>query len=145
MNKHCAVKEIGDVEMQVSPISSYRINSQTFEANEKPYMPQVAFTGSERPPHGSASWGKRVVAGIMLGLVTLFGGSAMAQTAKADTALVAENKTTAKPIIFAQQAFGINGGSKELKVAAVNTKGDASGFNFILCNLIDYVDNTSSK
>jgi hypothetical protein len=142
-----ARKKIGDVKMQVSPISSYRINSQTFEANEKPYMPQVAFTGSERPPHGSASWGKRVVAGIMLSLVTLFGGSAMAQTATntTQTTAVAENKATAKPIVFAQEAFYIDEGSKQLKVAAVNTKGDTSGFNFILGNLLDYSDEKSTK
>jgi hypothetical protein len=57
----------------------------------------------------------------------------------------ADTTKKAKPIIFAQQAFGIDGGSKQLKVAAVNTKGDTSGFNFILCNLFNYSDETSSK
>ena len=50
-----------------------------------------------------------------------------------------------KPIVFAQESFGIDGGSRKLTIAAVNTKGEASGYNFILGNLYDYTDRQTTK
>jgi hypothetical protein len=133
--------------MHISPIS-YRNNPQAFEVQEKlqETAPQVAFTGSERPPHGSLSWGRRIVAATMLGLATLFGaGTVMGQnTTKTDSTLLAENKPSTKPVVFVQESFDI-GKDQKLTVAAINTKGDKSGFNAILANLYDYTDLKSTK
>jgi hypothetical protein len=134
--------------MHVSPVA-YRSNPQAFDVREKSYesAPQVAFTGSERPSYGSLSWGKRIIAGTMLGCATLFGaGTVMGQnTTKTDTDSSVDNKITAKPVVFAQQAFGIDGGSKNLTVAAINTKGNKEGYNAILCMLYSHSNETTTK
>ena len=63
--------------------------------------------------------------------------------AKAPSGLSADDKVI--PALFAKQSFGIDGGSRELTLLAVNTEGNKSSFNVIVANLYDYQKEQTTK
>jgi len=104
-----------------------------------PFIEKYRRYATERP---RGSWLKSIVTATMLGIATIFGFNATAQTA---TPVAGAQSTTTIFFKDLVQTFSIDEGSKKLTFAPANTKSDTIGFNVIFCNLYDYFDEKTTK